>query len=84
MGFIWFQSMQQTTNPESLPAKAICIGLTCWRWERGRPKAIIRLAQRLGVKVQLTQKFHGLHREIRAQVSGQNVDRFIGEFVRHC
>ena len=69
---------------ESLATKPICVGLTCWLWERGRPKAIIELAQSMGVTVQLTQKIHGLHREIEAQVSGQNVDRFIGEFVRHC
>jgi hypothetical protein len=78
-------SMKQSTSPfESPPAKPICVGLTCWRWESRRSQAILRLAQRLGVDVQLTQKIHGLHREIRAQVSGRNVDRFIGEFVRHC
>jgi len=64
--------------------KPICVGLTCWLWEVGRPKAIVELAQRMDVKVQLTQRIHGLHREIEAQVSGRNVDRFIGEFVRHC
>ena len=69
---------------EAMPPKPICVGLTCWLWERGRPKAIVELAHSMGVSVQLTQKFHGLHREIEAQVSGQNVDRFIGEFVRHC
>ncbi len=69
---------------ERPPAKPICVGLTCWRWEWRRPRAIVRLAQRLGLNVQLTQRFHGLHREIEAQVSGSNVDRFIGEFVRHC
>jgi len=78
--------MEQTvaTKLERLPVRTICVGLTCWRWEWGRPKAILRLAQRLGVTVQLTQRFHGLHREIQARVSGQNIDRFIGEFVRHC
>jgi hypothetical protein len=77
--------MEQPATPiESLPAKPICVGLTCWRWESNRSQAIIRLAQSLGVTVQLTQKIHGLHREIEAQVSGGNIDRFIGEFIRHC
>jgi hypothetical protein len=75
---------QPATAIESLPAKPICVGLTCWRWESNRSQAIIRLAQSLGVTVQLTQKIHGLHREIEAQVSGGNIDRFIGEFIRHC
>ena len=69
---------------EPLSAKPICVGLTCWRWERSRAQAIAQLAGRLGVTVQLTQRLHGLHREIEARVSGPNVDRFIGEFVRHC
>jgi len=67
-----------------LPSKPICVGLTCWRWERARARALLQLAQRLGVTVELTEKIHGLHREIEARVSGRNVDRFIGEFVRHC
>jgi hypothetical protein len=69
---------------ESFAPKPICVGLTCWRWESKKSKAIVELAQRLGVTVQLTKKFHGLHQEIEAQVSGRNIDRFIGEFVRHC
>ena len=69
--------------PETLPAKPIRVGLTCWRWERERPRAILRLAQRLGVTVKLTEKIHGLHREIEAQVSGRNVDSFISEFARY-
>ncbi len=69
---------------ESLPVKPICLGLTCWRWESKRTQAITQLAQRLGVTVKLTEKIRGLHREIEAQVSGRNTDRFIGEFVRHC
>jgi hypothetical protein len=69
---------------EHSPTKPICIGLTCWRWEKRRPAAILKLAQSLGVKVRLTEKIHGLHREIEAEVSGINTDRFIGEFVRHC
>jgi len=77
--------MKQSATPfGSQPAKPICVGLTCWRWERKRAQAIILLAQSLGVTLQLTEKVHGLHREIIAQVSGGNIDRFIGEFVRHC
>ncbi|HEY0864840.1 MAG TPA: hypothetical protein VGD97_12105 [Lacunisphaera sp.] len=72
------------TAPESLPSKPICVGLTCWRWERARPRELLRLAQKLGVAVELTERIHGLHREIEARVSGRNVDRFIGEFGRHC
>jgi hypothetical protein len=59
------------------------LGLTCWRWQRGRVRALVELAERLGVKLQVTQRLHGLRREIECQVSGENVDRFIGEFVRH-
>lgn len=77
--------MEHTATPVGYPAaKPICVGLTCWRWEWRRDRAILRLAERLGVTVQLTQRLHGLHRDIEARVSGQNVDRFIGEFVRHC
>jgi len=65
-------------------SKPICIGLTCWRWQSRKAKAIILLAQSLGLTVQLTEKIHGLHRDIEAQVSGANTDRFLGEFVRHC
>ena len=85
LGFIT-ESMDSPSSPiQEIPTtKPICVGLTCWLWEMGRPRAIIELAQKMGVTVQLTQKIHGLHREIEAQVSGENVDRFIGEFVRHC
>jgi hypothetical protein len=77
--------MAQTVITVGSPsAKPISVSLTCWLWEWRRRAAIIRLAQRLGVTLQLTQKINGLHREIEARVSGQNVDRFIGEFVRHC
>jgi hypothetical protein len=72
------------TPPENLPAKPICVGLTCWRWQSQKSKAIVELAKNLGVTVQLTQKLHGLHREIEARVTGRNTDRFISEFVRHC
>ena len=79
--------MQPTTTTASTePAlgKPISVGLTCWRWQRSRVRNVVQLAQRLGVTVQLTQRIHGLRREIECQVSGANVDRFIGEFVRHC
>jgi hypothetical protein len=77
--------MKQSATPfAQIPVKPICVGLTCWRWERNRPQAIRQLAQRLGVTVQLTEKIHGLRREIEARVSGPNIDRFIGEFVRLC
>ena len=66
-----------------LEAKPICVGLTCWRWESNRPQAILRLGQRLGVTIKLTERIHGLRREIQAEVTGRNIDRFIGEFVRH-
>jgi hypothetical protein len=75
--------MKQTASPlESPPIKPIRVGLTCWRWERNRSREIQHLAQRLGVAVRVTEKTHGLHREIEAQVSGRNVDHFIGEFAR--
>jgi len=77
--------MNKSATPfEHHTPKPICVGLTCWRWERNRMKAIRQLAQRLGVTVQLTEKIHGLRREIEARVSGPNIDRFIGEFVRNC
>lgn len=69
---------------ETFPTKPICIGLTCWRWERHRPQTILHLAQSLGVTVRLTEKISGLRREIQAEISGRNSDRFIGEFVRRC
>jgi len=75
--------MNQTVSlPEAPSARPIRVGLTCWLWERKRSQEIRRLAQRLGVTVKVTEKIHGLHREIEAQVSGRNVDHFIGEFAR--
>ena len=71
-----------TAKIEPSQAKPISIGLTCWLWQRRAPQ-VIRLSKRLGVKLQLTERVRGLHREIHCQVSGENVDRFIGEFVRH-
>jgi len=77
--------MKQSAPPsESLPAKPICIGLTCWRWQSKKAQAIVSLAQSLGVTLHLTEKIHGLNREIEAQVSGGNIDRFLTEFARHC
>lgn len=70
------------TTPETRTTKPICISLSCWLWDLGKPQAILQLGQKLGVTVQLTQKVHGLRREIEAQVSGRNVDSFISEFVR--
>lgn len=71
---------------EAVPTKPICIGLTCWRWQKTKAQAIAGLAQRAGVKVQLTERIDGLRRHIEAQVTGRMADteRFIGEFVRHC
>jgi hypothetical protein len=68
---------------EHPPGKPISVGMTCWLWQR-RAARIVELAQRLDVKLQLTEHVHGLRREIQCQVWGANVDRFIGEFVRHC
>lgn len=71
-----------TSILEEVPTKPIRVGFTCWRWERQKPKELLQLAQRHGVDVKLTQKSHGLQRDVEAYVSGQNVDRFIGEFAR--
>ncbi|MDP3069083.1 MAG: hypothetical protein Q8N18_02290 [Opitutaceae bacterium] len=65
-------------------AKPISVGLTCWRWQRRRARRIVELAQQLEVNLQLKQRPRGLHRDIECQVSGKNVDRFIGEFMRRC
>ncbi len=66
------------------PAKPISLGLTCWRWQRTRALRIVELAEHLRVNLELNQRPHGLHRDIDCQVSGKNVDRFIGEFMRRC
>jgi len=73
---------QTAVLPEAPPVKPIRVGLTCWLWERNRSREIQNLAQRVGVSVKVSEKIHGLHREIEAQVSGRNVDHFIGEFAR--
>lgn len=79
--------MEQTPTPAVVPtSKPICVGLTCWRWQKTKARVILGLGQRLGVKVQLTERITGLRRHIEAQVTGRmaDTDRFIGEFVRHC
>lgn len=63
--------------------KPILVGLSCWLWQR-RARTIREIAARLGVRLQLTQQLHGLRLDIECQVSGANVERFIGEFVRRC
>ena len=76
--------MKTTKAPgEPVVSRPISVGLTCWLWQR-RERTIAELAQRLGVTLKLTQHIHGLRREIECQVSGANVDQFIGEFVRRC
>jgi hypothetical protein len=75
--------MKPSTTPgDSFPTSSISIGMTCWRWQRAKAKAIRQLAQKFGVTLQLTEKIRGLHRIIEAQVSGQNTDQFLGEFGR--
>jgi hypothetical protein len=69
---------------KTAPSCPIRIGLTCWLWERHRYVAIVQLAHHLGVTLQLTQHYRGLFREIEGEVSGENVDRFLSEFARHC
>ena len=76
--------MPSLSPTPATPLKPIRISLTCWRWQKRKTQAILGLAQSLGVTVQLTETLRGLHREIQADVSGQNIDRFIGEFVRRC
>ena len=75
------------TTPASVEprvSKPIRVGLTCWLWQRSRRRVILQIAQATGVTVRLTHRIRGLHREIECQVSGPNVDRFIGEFARRC
>jgi len=73
-----------TNTPfERATSKPISVGMTCWLWER-RERTIAELAKRLEVNVEFTQHIRGLRREIECQVSGANVERFIGEFVRRC
>ncbi len=67
---------------QSQSEKPIKIGFTCWLWERKRTREVLSLAQSLGLKVKVTEKINGLRREIEAQVSGTNVDSFVGRFAR--
>ena len=77
--------MPPATSTPGLPSpKPISLGVTCWRWEWHRARLIAETAAKLGVTLQLSQRVHGLHRDINCLVSGQNVDRFVGEFVRRC
>ncbi len=62
----------------------ISVGLTCWRWQWRRAVRIAELAREMDVTLELTQRRHGLRRDIECQVSGKDVDRFIGEFMRRC
>lgn len=73
-------SIQSPTD--SATVKPICVGLTCWFWQTNRAEKMKTLAQRLGVNLKLKEATRGLYREIQAEVSGRNVDRFIGEFAR--
>lgn len=78
-------AMDSTTAPvPAASAKPICVGLTCWRWQKAKSRIILGLGQKFGVKIQLRERIHGLRRDIEAEVSGANTDRFIGEFVRLC
>lgn len=74
---------QKSKPAPQIATKPISVGLTCWLWER-RERAIAKLAARWEVSLKITRRIHGLRRDIECQVSGKNVDRFIGEFVRHC
>ncbi len=73
-----------SANAGARVAQPISVGLTCWLWQRSRRRVIEQIAQATGVTLRLTHRIRGLHREIECQVSGPNVDRFIGEFARRC
>ncbi len=73
-----------TTKSKPQSANPISVGLSCWLWERERVRRIVRLGEKWGVNLKLTQHIHGLRRDIRCQITGPNVDRFIGEFARRC
>lgn len=77
-------AQSKTDSSSTRSVTTITLGLTCWLWDWGRRRTISRLASRTGVNLQLTQHFRGLRREIECVVSGENVDEFVGEFVRHC
>jgi hypothetical protein len=69
---------------EFTPGKPISVGLTCWLWQRKKARAMIELARLTGVRLELHEHWHGLRKTIEGSVSGENVDRFICEFGRHC
>ena len=71
---------RKTERPVSKP---VSVGLSCWFWERGHTKKIQNLGTRIGVNLQITEHIRGLRRDIRCQVTGKNVDQFIGEFARN-
>ena len=71
--------LHQASHSTSGP---IAIGLSCWRWERGPVRQIVRLGEEFGVTLHLTERIEGLRRIVRGQVAGPNVDRFICEFAR--
>jgi hypothetical protein len=86
LGPIWAVKAAMPSSspkPEPFVAKPICLGLSCWRWQR-RGAVIVKLARGLGVQLQLTERVSGLRREIDCRISGENADRFIGEFIRRC
>lgn len=77
--------MESTDKTVELPRpKTISVGLSCWLWQVRHRFTMVRLAEHLGVTLQLTQRRHGLRLEIEGYVSGKNVDRFISEFARRC
>jgi hypothetical protein len=76
--------MENRSASRDAHVKPISIGLTCWRWQKGKTRAIMRLAQEAGVTVRITERIRGLRREIDAEVTGENTDLFIGMFVREC
>jgi hypothetical protein len=66
-------------------ANPISLGLKCWFWERERIRRMLfALGERLGVTLKVSHRVHGLRCYLQFQVTGQNVDRFIGEFARFC
>ncbi len=76
------KKVSSSVAPAASGARPIRVGFTCWRWETQRPKEMVKLAQRMGVTVKMTVKNHWLQRDVEVQVSGRNVDNFIGEFAR--
>lgn len=77
-------SISPSANDAKPESKPITVGLTCWLWQSSRRRVIEQIAQATGVTLRFSQRVRGLHRVIDCQVSGPNVDRFIGEFARRC